>query len=114
MTTITTTQYANQICYTDVKAHEIVRVISETCIEIRRLRTERNNWTPDYIPGGFSAHCTNDRSQKWTFSSDPGAEVIRIRLSRAKDPSRNGRWFDRAGRKFRVEDMPYEYYDHNF
>lgn len=114
MPQITTSQYANQICYSDVRAHEIVRIISETCIEIRRLATQRDNFTPQYIPGGFSVHCTNDRAQRWTFSSDPAQEIIRIRLSKARDPRKAGRWFDRSGHKFIVEDMPHEYYDHNF
>ena len=59
-------QYANHIAYSDVNPFEVVKVISDKTIEIREMdAVEDNSVAMEFIPGGFSAICTNIREQKW-------------------------------------------------
>lgn len=101
-------KYANHIGYSDVDPYEIVRRISEKTIEIREMKTERDDSVKmDFHVGGFSAHCSNQRDQKWFITSDEAAPVIRIRLGK------NG-WKDKHGRRFKLADEPVKFYDYNF
>ena len=101
--------YANHLGYTDVEPYEITKRISEKTIEVRPMDSERDpNWTPEFIPGGFSAHCPNQYSQKWIISSNEEYTPIRIRLSKNKG------WQDKYGRRFEIADEPRKFYDYNF
>lgn len=100
--------YANQYGYTDVNPFEVVRVISDKTIEIRAMKAERDpSFKPEFVPGGFSAVCLNDRQQKWIITSDDTAKAIRIRLGKKG-------WKDKYGNKFGLADKPTKYYDYNF
>lgn len=102
-------QYANQIGYTDVTPYEVIRVVSEKTIEIREMSAERDESVKmEFVPGGFSANCTNNRDQKWIITSDPVNSTIRIRLSKSKG------WKDAYGRQFRLSNTPRKFYDYNF
>jgi len=114
MTTTTAIKYANPICYSDVRVHEIVRVISDTCVEVRRLKATLDNWQPEFIPGGFAAHCINNRSQRYVYTSDETEEIFRIRKSRSKSVRKGGKWFDAGGHYYKIEAEPYEFHDYNF
>lgn len=101
--------YANHIGYSDINPFEIVRKISDKTIEIREMNAVRDRSVElDFVPGGFSAHCRNQSSQKWTISSDETAPVVRIRLSK------NRGWQDKYGRRFQLADQPRKFYDFNF
>ncbi len=101
-------KYANHIGYSDVDPYEIVRVISDKTIEIREMKTERDDSVKlEFHVGGFSAHCSNQHDQKWTISSDETAPVIRIRLGKRG-------WKCPHGRKFMLGDEPVKFYDYNF
>ena len=101
-------KYANHYGYTDINPFEIVRVVSDKTIEIREMKCERDDSVKlEFIPGGFSAHCVNDRDQKWHITSDETAPIIRIRLGKKG-------WRTADGRKFGLADKPTKYYDYNF
>ena len=100
--------YANQYGYSDVTPFEVIRVISDKTIEIREMDAERDDSVKmEFHVGGFSAHCSNQRDQKWFIKSDETAPVIRIRLGK------NG-WKDKHGRRFALADEPVKFYDYNF
>lgn len=100
--------YANHYGYSDVNPFEIVRRISDKTIEVREMKAERDPSAKlEFIPGGFSAICTNDHDQKWFITSDPDAPVIRIRFGKQG-------WKDKHGRRFGLSDEPVKFYDHNF
>lgn len=102
-------KYANQIGYTDVNPHEVVKVISDKTIEIREMKSERDDSVKmEFHVGGFSAHCSNQNEQKWFITSDENAPVFRIRLSK------NQGWKDKYGRRFALADAPRKFYDYNF
>ena len=101
-------KYANHFGYTDINPFEVVRIISEKTIEVRAMKTERDESVKmQFVPGGFSAVCLNDHQQKWFITSNETEPVIRIRLGK------NG-WKDKHGRRFGLADKPVKYYDYNF
>lgn len=58
---------------------------SEPCTVIKRTKTTvtvrfdkatRNpNWKPEWIPGGFSAICTNNEDQQWIIEDNPNGST---------------------------------------
>lgn len=97
--------YANQYGYSDIHPYEVVRVISDTTIEVRAMTATKDpSWEPVFHTGGFSAHCSNQHEQKWFYESNPDAPVQRIRKS--KKGWKKG--------EFRISDEPRRFYDYNF
>lgn len=105
----TATQYANHYGYSDIRPFEVVRVVSDKCLEIREMAAERDQSGPklNFEIGGFFAHCTNQRDQQWVIKSDESAPTTRIRLG--KDG-----WKDSSGGKYKLADKPVKFYDFNF
>jgi hypothetical protein len=101
-------QYANRHGYTDVTPFEVVRVISDKTIEVREMDAELDpTWKPEFHIGGFSAHCSNQREQRWNITSNPGNPVVRIRLGKKG-------WKSACGSRFSLNDKPIHFYDYNF
>lgn len=97
--------YANEYGYSDVHPYEVVRIISDKTIEVRRMKATRDpNWKPVFHAGGFSAHCSNQHEQRWIYESNTDAETIRIRKSKKG-------W---CKGRFKVNDKPVRFYDYNF
>lgn len=102
-------QYANQIGYSDVSPFEVVRAVSDKTLEVRAMTAERDpEWQPNFIPGGFSAHCANNYDQRWIITSDETNPVIRIRLSK------NNGWQDAGHNRYKLAEAPRKFYDYNF
>jgi hypothetical protein len=101
--------YANKLGYSDVTPFEIVRRVSDKTIEIREMNAVRDESVKmNFVVGGFSAHCTNQREQKWIITSDAAAPVRRIRLQK------NGQWKDSSGGRYALHADPVKFYDYNF
>lgn len=103
-------QYANQYGYSDVNPFEVVRVVSDKCIEVRAMNAERDpEWKPEWHVGGFAANCSNQAEQKWLISSDASNPVVRLRLRK------NGYYGSpKVSGKFQLSDQPIKFYDYNF
>lgn len=109
MTSQTLPAYANHIGWSDVSPYEIVRVISDKCIEIRRMDAERDKGVElMWAEGGFAGNCANQNEQSWVISSNPTATVERIRLHK------DGCWYGIGKRRFMLSDTPRKFYDFNF
>lgn len=103
-----TAKFANHFGYSDVNPFEIIKRISSKTIEIRAMTAERHpDYKPHFIPGGFSAHCTNQGEQEWVITSNPEANVFRIRLGKKG-------WKDAGGNLYGLSDKPSKFYDFNF
>ncbi len=101
-------KYANKIGYSDVTPYEVVRVVSNKTLEIRRMNAERDpNWKPEFVPGGFFGTVVNQNSQEWIITSDDKAPVIRIRLGKQG-------WKDANRGRYDIADAPQRFYDYNF
>jgi hypothetical protein len=101
-------QYANQYGYSDVEPFEVVRRISDKTIEVRAMNAERDDSVKlEFHVGGFAAHCSNQREQRWHITSDLTAPIVRIRLGKQG-------WKDKHGHKYSLADEPRKFYDYNF
>jgi hypothetical protein len=102
-------KYANEYGYSDVTPYEVVRVVSERTVEIRRMNAVRSN--PEnklgFAPGGFVGHHAAQDEQEWHITSNPEASVKRIRLGK------NG-WKDKYGNRYGLSDKPRKFHDYNF
>jgi hypothetical protein len=92
--------------WTDSHPYEVVKVVSDRCIEIRPMSAVIDpTWKMDITPGGFVGH-VNNNGGKWILSRNPTAPTIRIRLSK------HGVW-KLKGEKFSVGQAT-KYHDYNF
>jgi hypothetical protein len=102
-------QFANHLGYSDINPYEVVNVVSDKTIEIREMDAVRDTSVKmEFVPGGFSAICTNQYDQKWGIKPNTNNKVFRIRLSKNKG------WRDAHGRRFQLSDTPRKFYDYNF
>ena len=93
---------------TDVKAYEIVKVISDKTIEIRPMVAQHDISHLKQVSGGFSGHVVEQGNQKVTYESDETAPTFRIRKKKNGDD-----WTYKGGR-FGLQEKPYAFYDFNF
>lgn len=101
-------KFANHLGYSDVNPYEVIRAVSDKTLEIREMQCDRDDSVKmEFVVGGFSAICLNQRDQEWFITSDETAPITRIRLGK------NG-WKDKHGRKFVLADEPVKFYDYNF
>lgn len=101
-------KYANHYSWTDINPYEVVKVISEKTIEIREMDAEKDDSVKmEFVQGGFSFICTNDRDQKWHIKPNQNNRVIRIRFGKKG-------WKSSDGKRFKLSDQPIKYYDYNF
>jgi len=102
-------KYANFHGYTDVEPCEVVRVVSDRTLEIRRMEADLDpDWSPRYIPGGFSAFCINNSEQEWIIFRNEDNSVFRVRLHKDQ------KWYDKHGSCYVLSDMPRKFHDYNF
>ena len=101
--------FANQFGYSDVTPFEVVKVVSEKTVEVRKMdATKDDSVKLDWMVGGFAGHCVNQHDQKWHITSNNSNPVMRIRLGKS------GEWKDRHGHRFGLADQPVKFYDYNF
>jgi len=100
-------KYACHYKYSDVDAYEIVKVVSDKTIEVRKMDSKHNIAHLKQYVGGFGGHVADQRDQKVTYASNPNNEVIRIRKKK------NGGWGYKDCR-FGLSEKPYAFYDFNF
>ena len=106
-------RYFNERIGSDSYPYELVNEISEQTVEIRRMKSERDpSWKPEMHPGGFVAHCSNQRSQRWFYESDPTAPTLRIRRKKFQRTPFT-KW-GAGDRIFTESDTPYRFLDYNF
>jgi len=105
--------HANRVLWSDVEPYEIIRVVSDKCIEIRRMNAVRDESVVlEFSIGGFAAHCSNQDEQKWIYSSNVDAPVIRIRPNKTK--GYGIQWKDKHGTRYSLNTEPHKFYDYNF
>lgn len=101
--------YANHYGWSDINPFEVVKTVSDKTLEVRAMEAKLHpDWKPEFVPGGFSAHCTNNNEQDWVITSNTENKVFRIRLHA------NGVWKDKNGNKYHLNDKPIKHYDYNF
>jgi hypothetical protein len=101
--------YCNRSGYSDTYPFEVVRVVSDRCVEIREMDAVQTGFPKHFIKGGFLAHCADNHAQEWECSSNEENPVIRVRWSKA-----NERWQDKWGQHYYMSNNPRKFYDYNF
>ena len=117
-----TEKFANHLGYSDINPYEVVRVVSEKCVEIRAMDAEPIKWKKDIVQGGFSHHVKNQDEQKWDITSNEANPIIRIRLNKSKRETFNIKtgwtnlleWKNKYGDRYKLSDKPIKFYDYNF
>lgn len=100
--------FANLHMHTDIEPYEVVRVISDKTIEIRRMNADKDESVElKWAAGGFAGHCVNQRDQKWIIKSDNNSPVIRARR-------RVDGYFHSAYGRHMLNSRPVCFYDYNF
>jgi hypothetical protein len=101
--------FANEIGFSDITPHEVVRVVSDRCFEIRAMKTKLINQNElTFHIGGFSAHCSNQETQQWTYETHKESPIFKIRRSK------KGTWKNKFGDTYAIENQPRRRYDFNF
>ena len=90
---------------------------AHACTVIRRTRNKlvlqqdtailSPDFKPEFIPGGFCAHCTNQGEQSYTYERNPEGRIYEAYWSERKKG-----WY--ADKSLRVSYGRHEYYDYNF
>ena len=109
MNTVNGKGYMNQMGYSDVNPFEIVRVVSDKCVEIRPMDYEKDSsWKPEVMVGGFCGHVVNQNEQRWFIKSNPENQVVKVRLHK------NGKWYSKEKAEYSLAEKPRKFYDYNF
>jgi len=96
-------KYINTYLWSDVNPlGKIIGIKGKSTLILARVNYKRDESVQmDFIPGGFSAHCTNNHAQKWIYSVDE-SDTFTVRLSKI------------FLRRNRIAEAPYHFYDFNF
>ncbi len=121
MTNITE-KFANYLGYTDINPYEVVRVVSDKCLEIRAMNAEAIKWDKKIVQGGFSHRVVNQDDQQWDITSNEANPIVRIRLNKSGQKyDRETKsfidaygWKDKDGARYSLSNKPIKFYDYNF
>ena len=92
--------------YTDRHAYDIIKRTPCTLTLRRCKATLVPEFKPEFIVGGFCAHCTNQEEQRYTYEENPNGEVITAHWSK-----KNNRFYYLG---MVVHPNRREYYDYNY
>lgn len=97
-------KYCNLYLYSDVKPFEVVKVISDKCVEIREMTANLITAPKNFHPGGFIGNYSDNDAQEWECISNTENQSFKIRLSKKG-------W---GLGKYHMSDTPINFYDYNF
>lgn len=98
------------IClYSDRHACTVIAKTKKTITLQQDKATLDPNFKPEFIVGGFAAHCTNQNDQKYTYERDPNGEIFKCYWS-----ERLGRYTTGGDQSIGVSVGRHEFYDYNF
>jgi hypothetical protein len=96
-------KYINQYLWSDVNpVGKIVGVKGKTKVLVQPVVASENLTKMEFIPGGFSAHCTNMYEQEYEFSEE--GKVYEMSLSNSSMKRTH----------LGIADHPRRFYDYNF
>lgn len=95
--------------YSDAHAYTVVKVTKCTITVQRDKAILDPDFKPDFVPGGFSAHCTNQDEQSYTYEPDPNGAIETYRWSNKRNRYQGG-----GDGSIIVTKGRHEFYDYNF
>lgn len=98
------------VMYSDRKAMTILEKTERKIVAALDDQELDENWKPDMVPGGFSAHCQNQNSQKWICKTN--VENVKLIFTRRK----NGKWVEKSQKMngYHIVCGRFPFYDFNF
>lgn len=94
--------------WSDSNAYTVISRTDKTLTLQRDKATLKEDWKPEFIQGGFAAHCVNQYEQEYDYKPDAEGQIIKIRWS-----EKTQRW--NAPRGYRSVSLGrHEFYDYNF
>lgn len=94
-------KYINRRGWSDIDpVGRIIGLKGKSTMIVKTVVATQNKTKMEYIPGGFSVHCTNNSEQKWEFEERDETSEIRYSKSLFKNHG--------------LSDVPRKYYDYNF
>lgn len=100
---------ATYCLWSDRYACTVVARTAKT-LTLRRDKAKlKDSWKPEFVVGGFSAHCTNNEEQEWEYEPDPDGELFKAHWS-----EKRGGWQSGSDGSCIVIRGRHEYYDYNF
>lgn len=95
--------------WSDSYACTVIRKTAKS-ITIQRDKAIRNpDFKPEWVAGGFAAHCTNADEQSYTYERNENGETFVCHWS-----EKEGRYRHGSDGSMKVSLGRYEYYDYNF
>jgi len=109
--------YINYRLHTDTEPFEVIELnAAGTRAKVRAMKAERDpSWKPEWTPGGYAGHCTNNREQRWACEPDPAAQMRMMTKRKdgywrfAGEPIASG-----PGNRGTLEAQPRKFHDYNF
>lgn len=95
-----------KLCYSDQQAFTVIEKKGKK-IKVQRDKATRLT-QPEFIPVGFSAHCTNQRQIEWSYETNPTGEVLELSLRK------DGYYKTKGGNGDQFILGRHEFYDYNF
>lgn len=95
--------------WSDRHACTVIARTAKTLTIQRDKATLSPDFKPEWILGGFAAHCANQSEQKYTYERNPKGEIIRCRWS-----EKRGRWQSGSDGSIAIIRGRHEFYDYNF
>lgn len=92
--------------YSDAHACTVIKRNPKSIVIQRDKAILDPSFKPEWIPGGFAAHCTNQCDQSYTYERDPHGEIV------------TARWSEKRGGFVYLNKLVtcgrHEFYDYNF
>ena len=95
--------------WSDSYACTVIKKTKKTITIQRDKATLSPDFKPDWIPGGFAAHCTNAEEQEYTYERNPNGEIYVCHWS-----EKEGRYRTGSDGSIKIGVGRHEYYDYNF
>lgn len=92
--------------WSDAHAGTVVKKTAKTLTIRQDKATLAEDWKPEFIPGGFAAHCINQNEQRWTYEPNENGCVYVAYWSEKKCGYYSHGLHVTPGR--------HEFYDYNF
>lgn len=95
--------------YTDANAYTVIKKTAKTILIQRDKAILDPSFKPEFVPGGFGAHCVNQEEQRYTYERDPNGETVRCYWS-----EKLGRYTTGGDQSIKIRPGRHEFYDYNF
>ena len=95
--------------WSDAHACTVIKLTKCSITVQRDKATLDPNFKPEFIIGGFAAHCTNQAEQSYTYEPDPNGTIESYRWSNKRNRYQGG-----GDGSIRLTKGRHEFYDYNF